>query len=103
MKLDHDALPARSAARAVQPPLARRASRARSSLIRDLLKLTQRPQVISFAGGLPAPETFPADALREAYDAVLRETGAPALQYGPTEGLPALRQWVAQRETARGV
>jgi 2-aminoadipate transaminase len=84
-------------------PLARRALAAKSSLIRDLLKVTQRPEIISFAGGLPAPETFPIDALRVAFDAVLREGGPGALQYSATEGYPPLREWLAARETARGV
>ncbi len=88
---------------AAPPPLSRRASRSKSSLIRDLLRLTQRPDVISFAGGLPAPQTFPADELRAAIDAVLEEQPEAGLQYGPTEGLPALREWVAARETAHGI
>lgn len=84
-------------------PLARRARDARSSVIREILKVTLRPDVISFAGGLPAPETFPVEALREAFDAVLRETGPGSLQYSTTEGDPALREWIAARETERGV
>jgi 2-aminoadipate transaminase len=90
-------------ATAATPPLAARVARARSSVIRELLKLTQRPEVISFAGGLPAPELFPATALRAALDSVLDHAAQAALQYGPTEGLPALREWVARRESARGV
>ncbi len=58
--------------------------RLRSSDIRDLLAVTARPEVISFAGGLPAPELFPVEELRAAFDAVLRDDGAAALQYGPT-------------------
>ena len=83
--------------------LAQRARDARSSAIREILKVTLRPEVISFAGGLPAPETFPVTALREAFDTVLREVGPASLQYSTTEGDPALRKWVAQRETARGI
>jgi 2-aminoadipate transaminase len=85
------------------PRLAIRAADAKRSIIREILKLTQRPQVISFAGGLPSPATFPVDALREALDAVLREAGPAALQYGATEGDEALRAWVAARETAKGI
>jgi len=84
-------------------PLAGRARDARSSAIREILKVTLRPEVISFAGGLPAPESFPVEALRQAFDKVLREVGPGSLQYSTTEGHPALREWVAARETARGV
>ncbi|HEU0199027.1 MAG TPA: PLP-dependent aminotransferase family protein [Burkholderiaceae bacterium] len=96
-------MPATAAAAAAKLPLARRALAAKSSLIRDLLKVTQRPDIISFAGGLPAPETFPVEALRVAFDGVLREGGAAALQYSATEGYPPLREWIAARETARGM
>jgi 2-aminoadipate transaminase len=84
-------------------PLARRARDARSSAIREILKVTLRPEVTSFAGGLPAPETFPVEALRSAFDRVLREVGPASLQYSTTEGHPPLREWVAVRETARGI
>ena len=84
-------------------PLARRARDARSSAIREILKVTLRPEVISFAGGLPAPESFPVEALRAAFDKVLREVGPGSLQYSTTEGHPQLREWVAARETARGI
>src|SRR5262245_21804827 len=84
-------------------PLAQRARDARSSAIREILKVTLQPDVISFAGGLPAPETFPVDALREAFDTVLRDVGPASLQYSTTEGHPELREWVASRETARGI
>jgi len=85
------------------PRLATRAAEAKSSIIREILKVTQRPQVISFAGGLPSPATFPVDALRAAFDAVLRDAGPAALQYSATEGDDALRAWVAARETANGI
>jgi 2-aminoadipate transaminase len=84
-------------------PLAQRARDARSSAIREILKVTLQPDVISFAGGLPAPETFPVDALRDAFDTVLRDVGPGSLQYSTTEGHPALREWIAARETARGI
>lgn len=73
-----------------------------SSAIRDLLKLTAQPDVISFAGGLPAPELFPIEAARRAADRVLGNVGAAALQYGPTEGIAGLRSWVAAQATAVG-
>ena len=75
----------------------------RSSAIRDLLAVTAQPDVISFAGGLPAPELFPVDDLRAAFDAVLRTDGAGALQYGPTEGYAPLRAYLAARLARRGI
>ncbi len=82
----------------------RRAAAARSSLVRDLLKYTQQPGFISLAGGLPAPESFPVDALRAAFDAALAAPDArAALQYSATEGHGPLREWIAAAESARGV
>lgn len=66
------------------------------SEIRELLKVTRRPDVISFAGGLPASETFPVKELEEISCQLLREKGATALQYGPTEGELCLREEVAK-------
>ena len=63
-----------------------RMDRMKASDIRELLKLTARPEIISFAGGLPAPELFPVEEVRKATDAVLEEQGRIALQYGQTEG-----------------
>jgi 2-aminoadipate transaminase len=83
--------------------LARRAASASSSIVREILKITMRPEVISLAGGLPAPESFPVEALRAAFDAELRDDGRAALQYSTTEGHPPLREWVAAQEAARGV
>jgi 2-aminoadipate transaminase len=73
-----------------------------SSVIRELLKLTQRPEVISFAGGLPAPELFPLERFQAACCRVLSDPtlGPLALQYSPTEGYPPLRELIA-RHTAR--
>ncbi|BDG17018.1 2-aminoadipate transaminase [Thermus brockianus] len=73
-----------------------RARRIQASTIRELLKLTQRPGVISFAGGLPAPELFPKGLAAEKAAAILRDKGEVALQYGPTEGYFPLRAWVAE-------
>lgn len=67
-----------------------------SSIIRDLLHLTQRPSVISFGGGLPAPECFPSTAIQSATAEVLATQPVTALQYGPTEGYMPLRAMVAQ-------
>lgn len=82
---------------------AARAAAARSSIVREILKVTQRPEVISLAGGLPAPESFPVAALRAAFDAELAADGRAALQYSTTEGHAPLREWIAAQETARGV
>jgi len=77
--------------------------RMRSSAIRDLLAVTMQPEVISFAGGLPASDYFPVEGLRASFDAVIREQGSSALQYGPTEGHPALRAWVVEHLAKRGI
>lgn len=71
--------------------------RAGSSAIRDLLEITERPEVVSLAGGLPNPATFPVDALARAAAAALAEDPLVALQYGPTEGHRPLRRWIAER------
>jgi 2-aminoadipate transaminase len=82
---------------------ARRAMLARGSIVREILKLTQQPEMISLAGGLPSPLAFPIEALRAAFDHVLSTNGRSALQYGPTEGEAGLREWLAARESASGV
>lgn len=82
--------------------LSKRAQALTSSAIREILKVTERPEVISFAGGLPSPATFPVERMREATDRVLRDAPQAALQYGPTEGFTPLREWVAQRMAAQG-
>jgi 2-aminoadipate transaminase len=86
------------------PSLASRLADVQSSPVRDILKLTQRAEVISFAGGLPAPELFPAEMVAQAFAAALRPTAiAKALQYSTTEGDPELRGLLAQRLTGRGL
>ena len=85
------------------PGLAQRAERLRSSAIRELLHLTERADVVSLAGGLPDAASFPAEALREAADRVLRERPRVALQYGPTEGIAPLREWVAASLRKQGM
>jgi len=77
-----------------------RTQRMGSSVIRELLKFTQQPDIISFAGGLPAPEVFPLKEFQEACNTVLKEHGAEALQYSTTEGYLPLREMIA-RHTAR--
>jgi len=72
-----------------------RAQQLQSSFIREILKITQRPEIISFAGGLPSPATFPVEHMKAAFDKVLSENGKTALQYGPTDGYLPLREWIA--------
>jgi 2-aminoadipate transaminase len=74
-----------------------------SSQIRELLKLTQRPGVISFAGGLPAPEVFPVERFKEACHKVLTEKAASALQYSATEGYEPLRELIATNMSRYGI
>lgn len=74
-----------------------------SSVIRELLKLTEQPDVISFAGGLPAPEMFPVAEFKQASDKVLTEFGARALQYGATEGYLPLRSLIVQQMARYGI
>ncbi|MBC7243689.1 MAG: PLP-dependent aminotransferase family protein, partial [Anaerolineae bacterium] len=74
-----------------------------SSIIRDLLKLTQQPDVISFAGGLPAPELFPIREFKEACAYILEHDGARALQYGPTDGYPPLKEFLVEKMQKYGV
>jgi 2-aminoadipate transaminase len=86
------------------PSLAARLADVRSSPVRDILELTQRDEVISFAGGLPAPELFPAELIAGAFATVLAPTvAARALQYSSTEGDPRLRELLAQRLALRGL
>ncbi|MFD8072540.1 PLP-dependent aminotransferase family protein [Streptomyces sp. NPDC059718] len=89
--------------RAAVPGLATRATSVGGSPVREILALTARPEVISFAGGLPAPELFDAAALRAAYDRVLAEAPERVLQYSTTEGDPALRTAVAGRLSRAGL
>jgi len=79
---------------------AQRTQRMGSSIIRELLKWTEQPDVISFAGGLPAPDVFPVEEVTAACEKVLRVYGSKALQYGTTEGYLPLREMIA-RHTAR--
>ena len=75
--------------------LARRATKMNPSVIREILKIAEQPGVISLAGGLPSPKTFPIDAFAAASERVLREDGPAALQYAASEGYAPLREWVA--------
>ncbi len=83
--------------------LAQRADKMNPSVIREILKVTEKPGIISFAGGLPSPQTFPIDAMREASERVLRDDGKAALQYAASEGYAPLREWVAQDLLKQGM
>ena len=83
--------------------LARRAERMNPSVIREILKITERPGVLSLAGGLPSPDTFPIQAMREASERVLRDTPREALQYAASEGFAPLREWVAAQMAVQGI
>ena len=74
---------------------ARRAQKMNPSVIREILKVTEKPGIISFAGGLPSPETFPVSAFSAACEKVLREDGHAALQYSASEGFATLREMIA--------
>ncbi|WP_250538005.1 MULTISPECIES: PLP-dependent aminotransferase family protein [unclassified Caballeronia] len=88
--------------RATPWQLSERARKLTSSAIREILKVTERPEVISFAGGLPSPATFPVEEMRHASERILRDQPAAALQYSATEGYMPLREWVATRYSVNG-
>ncbi|MDB5763350.1 MAG: PLP-dependent aminotransferase family protein [Herminiimonas sp.] len=79
----------------IQWHFSERAQQLQSSVIREILKVTMRPEIISFAGGLPSPATFPVERMRSAFDSVLSRQGKVALQYGPSDGYAPLREWIA--------
>ncbi|NLK36835.1 MAG: PLP-dependent aminotransferase family protein [Epulopiscium sp.] len=80
---------------------ARRMDGIKGSEIRELLKLTQQPEVISFAGGLPAPELFPVEGMQKAAQAVMEESPRVAMQYSTTEGFVSLREKIVERMKAK--
>lgn len=80
-----------------------RAKVLRSSEIRELLKWTQKPDIVSFAGGLPSPQSFPVEEVGEIIQDILRNNAARALQYGTSEGLTELREELANRMRRWGV
>lgn len=82
---------------------AQRTQRMGSSAIRELLKYTELPDLISFAGGLPAPDVFPLEEVNAACDRVLREQGAKALQYSATEGYLPLREMICRHSARYGI
>ena len=85
----------------MQYKLSDRAKTLKASEIREILKITERPDVISFAGGLPAPEFFPIKELIEAATEVLSNDGYAALQYSPTEGNVVLREIIANERMSK--
>ena len=87
--------------RTALPERSRRAGSAKTSPVRDLLALTERPEVISFAGGLPAAELFDLDGIRSSYDEVLQSP--TVLQYSTSEGNPLLREEIARQYAAAGL
>jgi 2-aminoadipate transaminase len=86
----------------IQWHFSERAQGLQASFIREILKITQRPEIISFAGGLPSPATFPVERMKEAFDKVLTDNGRVALQYGPTDGYAPLREWIANQLSTEG-
>ena len=86
---------------------AQRAEKMNPSVIREILKVTEKPGIISFAGGLPSPKTFPVEAFAAACQAVLATDGRAALQYAASEGYAPLREWIAhdlmRQSTAAGL
>jgi 2-aminoadipate transaminase len=82
---------------------AQRTQRMRSSAVRELLKLTEQPDIISFAGGLPAPDVFPVDQFQQSTCRLLKDHGAKALQYGTTEGYRPLREMIARHSSRYGI
>lgn len=80
---------------------AKRMEALNGSEIRELLKLIEKPEVISFAGGLPAPELFPIEEMKEISRIVLEESGTQALQYSTTEGFQPLREQIARRMNSK--
>src|SRR5512141_3093057 len=82
---------------------ASRVERVRPSTVMELLRLAGQPGLISFAGGLPAPELFPVAEIRAATDRVLDTQAATALQYGATEGYQPLRELVVHEMASRGI
>ena len=85
------------------PALAHRMAAMPPSAVREILKVAERPDILSFAGGLPAPELFPVEEITAAHAEVLRDDGAGALQYSTTEGYAPLRAWLAEHLRGRGI
>jgi 2-aminoadipate transaminase len=85
------------------PAFAARVADMPPSPVREILKVAERPDILSFAGGLPAPELFPVEAIAAAHLEVLHQAGGAALQYSTTEGYAPLRAWIAKHLQTRGI
>ena len=83
--------------------LADRLQNVQTSAIREIFKLLARPGIISFAGGFPDPDLFDVDGIREASNQALGQGAGAVLQYGPTEGWPALKEAIAKHMASKGV
>lgn len=83
--------------------LASRSARMKASEIRELLKLLDQPDIISFAGGIPDPALFPVDAFKQAFSEALTTQASAALQYSVSEGYKPLRDWIAGQMTDLGI
>ncbi len=79
------------------------AQKAKASEVRELLKTAQRPEIISFGGGLPSPAQFPVEDMKSVAVEALNESGYKTMQYGTTEGLPELRQIIVSIMEERGI
>ncbi len=82
---------------------AQRTQKMKASAIRELLKITEQPNMISFGGGFPAPDVFPVEEFKRACNVVLETKGADALQYGGTDGYVPLREMIARHTSAIGI
>lgn len=82
---------------------ARRMFKVPRSFVREILKVTGDPEIISFAGGLPNPDSFPQKELAEVASQVISESGGEALQYSTTEGYTPLREYISQRYRKKGL
>jgi 2-aminoadipate transaminase len=91
------------AAPARLPAFAHRMAGMPPSAVREILKVAERPDILSFAGGLPAPELFPVEEIAAAHAEVLARDGGSALQYSTTEGFGPLREWIAEHMRGRGI
>ncbi|HKL66385.1 MAG TPA: aminotransferase class I/II-fold pyridoxal phosphate-dependent enzyme, partial [Bacteroidales bacterium] len=87
----------------IESKLSRSAKSMKRSAIREILKLLQNPEMISFAGGLPSPESFPVEEVKDISKSILENQGAAALQYGTTEGDPLLREMILKRHSDQGL
>ncbi|MFH2056873.1 MAG: PLP-dependent aminotransferase family protein [bacterium] len=84
-------------------PFAEVAANLKASVIREVLKISNKPGVINFAGGLPAPELFPVERIKQCVDHVLTERPAQSLQYSVTQGVPELRELIAENASRKGL